>query len=99
MNLKSRREDIVDVMSYIDKLSKEEKAWMNKFMEEYNNAGFRKNNDKNLMKSEDEKKASYHRNNARNRDIYNRLKINNDLVFLEDITLKSDKEIDEEEKD
>ena len=53
-------------------------------MEEYNNASFSKINKKNLMKSKQEKRDSYNRNNARNRDVYNRLKMNNDLVFIED---------------
>ena len=98
-NLKSRRDDIVDVMSYMDQLSEKDKAWMNKFMEEYNNAEFSKNNDKNIMKTTEEKRTSYNRNNARNRDVYNRLKMNNDLVFIEDITLKDDVGVKDEENE
>ena len=84
MNLKSRVDDILDVVSYASQLSPDELEWMNKFMEEYNNASFSKSNKKNLMKSKQEKRDSYNRNNARNRDVYNRLKMNNDLVFIED---------------
>lgn len=84
MNLKSRVDDIIDVASYADQLSPSELEWMNKFMEEYNNASFSKMNRKNLMKTKQEKLDSYNRNNARNRDVYNRLKMNNDLVFIED---------------
>lgn len=61
---------------------------MNKFMEEYNNASFKKNNKQNLMKSDQEKRDSYNRNNARNRDVYNRLKMNNDMVYIEDLNNK-----------
>lgn len=85
VNLKSRAEDIKDVASYFNELSDKDKAWMNKFMEEYNNASFKKNNEQNLMKTDQEKRDSYNRNNARNRDIYNRLKMNNDLVYIEDL--------------
>jgi len=84
VNLKSRVDDILDVVSYASQLSPDELEWMNKFMEEYNNASFSKSNKKNLMKSKQEKRDSYNRNNARNRDVYNRLKMNNDLVFIED---------------
>jgi hypothetical protein len=68
-------------------------------MEEYNNASFNKDNDKNLMKSSKEKKASYGRNNSRNRDVYNRLKMNNDLVFLEDTNYKENTTDDDEPKE
>lgn len=96
MNLKSRVDDIVDVISYVGQLNDQEKAWMNKFMEEYNNASFDKNNKKNLMKSKQEKRDSYNRNNARNRDVYNRLKMNNDLVYSEDMNYKEAKSEDDE---
>lgn len=97
VNLKSRIDDVLDVLSYADQLSPKELQWMNKFMEEYNNASFDKNDKKNLMKSSKEKKDSYTRNNARNRDVYNRLKMNNDLVYLEDINHRDLNEIEEEE--
>lgn len=96
MNLRSRVDDIVDVLSYVGQLNDHEKAWMNKFMEEYNNASFDKNNKTNLMKTKQEKRDSYNRNNSRNRDVFNRLKMNNDLVYIEDVNYKETKTEDEE---
>lgn len=97
VNLRSRFEDIQDVASYFDQLSDKEKDWMNKFMEEYNNASFKKDNKKNLMKTDKEKRESYGRNNARNRDVYNRLKMNNDMIYIEDLNYKEAKSNEVEE--
>ena len=89
----------MDVLSYADQLNPKELEWMNKFMEEYNNASFVEDNKKNLMKTKGEKRASYTRNNARNRDVYNRLKMNNDLVFIEDLNNKDLNELKDEDNE
>jgi len=99
VNLRSRIDDVLDVLSYASQLNGDELEWMNKFMEEYNNASFDENNKKNIMKSKQEKRNSYNRNNARNRDIYNRLKMNNDLVFIEDLNNKDLNKPDDESED
>jgi hypothetical protein len=82
LNLKTRQEEIDDVRSYFHKLSPEEKAWMNAFMEEENNANFNHNGPK-LNKSREDKKRIYNKNNARNRCILTREKAQGKLVFYE----------------
>lgn len=46
-----RRQEVEDVASYVHKLSPEEKAWMNQFMKEYNDAGVDENS---IFHSKDE---------------------------------------------
>jgi len=60
----SRKEETEDVASYMNKLPKEAKEWMNQFMKEEVNADLR-NARFNLEKSDTKK--IYDRNNARNR--------------------------------
>ncbi len=68
LNLKTRT-DLIDY-DYVDKLSPEEKKWLNKFTEEYVNASVDpKKLKKNLHNTEKLKKDCYDRNNARNRCI------------------------------
>lgn len=69
LNLRNRQK-LIDY-DYLDKLSPKEKEWLNKFTDEYTNASFSQNDRKNLIKGKAEKKESYTRNNARNRDIQN----------------------------
>jgi hypothetical protein len=71
-NLKSRS-DLLEC-DYIHKLNDEEKAFLNKFNEEFVNASFEKDNKKNLHKTADLKKDCYDRNNARNRCILTKAK-------------------------
>lgn len=68
MNLKSRQPEIDDVKSYFDTLPDDAKEWMNRFMEEYNNANFN-HGEKPLHKTKTLKKDCYNRNNRRNRCI------------------------------
>lgn len=82
VNLKTRQEAINDVRSYFDKLSPEEKEWMNSFMEEENNANFNHKGPK-LNTTKEEKKKIYNRNNARNRCIFTREKAQGLLTFVE----------------
>jgi len=81
LNLKIRSE-LID-FDYVDKLSEEEKAWLNKFSEEYTNASFKKNKDgsfsrKNLHKGS-LRNDCYNRNNWRNNDVYGVSKANDML--------------------
>ena len=82
LNLKTRYEQI-DI-DYLNKLTEEEKAWLNKFMEEYVNASFQHKNV--IQKSSKHKKDSYDRNNSRNRDILTRAKATGLIVSISDIT-------------
>lgn len=61
---------------YIDKLSPDEKAWLSKFMDEYMGGHFPKSQE-HLHESTEEKRDCYNRNNARNRDLYARVRTNN----------------------
>ncbi len=83
-NLKSRSELIE--ADYINKLSEEEKEWLNRFNEEYVNASFNKNPKKNLHKSKKLKKDCYDRNNSRNRDILTRAKASGKFHYIDDLT-------------
>lgn len=83
LNLRIRYENID--YDYIDKLSDDEKKWLNKFTEEYTNASFN-NNKKPLHKTNKLRKDCYDRNNARNRDIMSRSKAKGDgLLYIEDL--------------
>lgn len=56
-------------IDYIDQLSEKEKMWLSQFMEE--DLGARFNHDgKKIYRKDADKKASYRRNNQRNRDWY-----------------------------
>jgi len=70
-----RKEDVEDINEYMHLLNDEEKAWMAKFMKEYNNAMLdTKNLKNNLHNTQELKKSCTDRNNARNRCIYSREK-------------------------
>ncbi len=62
-----RRDEVEDVASYAHKLSNEEKAWLNQFMKEYNDA-----DTKNAVfhTTAETRKICNDRNNARNRCDY-----------------------------
>lgn len=89
VNLKTRYEEVEDVASYINKLSDSDKAWMDKFMGEYNNASLDVQNlDNNLHNTQELKKACQDKNNARNRCIYSRAKASGNLTSI-DISIGS----------
>lgn len=67
LNTKIRQELIA--VDYLHKLSPEELEWLNKFNGEYVNANFNQDGT-DLDGSKAGRKASYDRNNARNRDLY-----------------------------
>jgi hypothetical protein len=84
LNLKSRYE-LIDY-DYVDKLSESDKAWLNKFTEEYVNASLDSENLENNFHSTDElKKDCYRRNNARNRDILTRAKASGTFVSTDEL--------------
>lgn len=88
LNLKSRTE-LIDY-DYIDKLSEEEKAWLNKFTEEYVNANLdRKNLENNLHKTRELIKDCDKRNNDWKADILTRSKASGQGLYLEDLKEKN----------
>ena len=90
-NLKSRSELIE--ADYIERLSDSEKDWLNRFNEEYVNANF-KHKGATIQKTKAYKKDSYHRNNARNRDILTREHAMGHNVHLDDnVSFNPEKEI------
>ena len=100
MSLLKRRDDVDDVASYAHKLNAEEKAWLNQFMKEYNDAHTK---DAVFHKTAAERKICHDKNNARNRCWYTEEKAANRLNLIEtDQELESmvddfDNEINEDE--
>jgi hypothetical protein len=82
VNLKTRI-DLIDY-DYVNKLSEKDKAWLNKFTEEYTNASFKKTS-KPIQKTKAQRKDAYDRNNSRNRCIYTRAKASGKLEYTEDL--------------
>ena len=104
LNLK-RRQELID-FDYLDKLSDEEKEWLNKFMGEYMSASFPKQTvtkkdgsvyaryaPTNLHKKE-HRCDVYNQNNARNRDIYAKKTSTNGMEFFDEATLDNLREKD-----
>jgi len=79
LNLKTRYE-LIDY-DYLDKLSPQEMAWLNKFTSEYTNADFR--HSKPLHSTKKRRKECYAANNSRNRCIFTRNKACGQLDYLE----------------
>lgn len=97
LNLKTRYE-LIDY-DYINKLSEEDKKWLNKFTEEYVNASLNAENlTENFHNTTELKKDCYRRNNARNRDILTRAKAAGNYISTDELlfNLKS-MELDLEE--
>lgn len=83
LNLKSRIE-LIDY-DYLDQLSEKDKAWLNKFTEEYVNANLnRKNPRKNLHKTKKLKQDCDRRNNLRNVDVWTMTKAQGKGLNLEE---------------
>ena len=89
LNLKTRFEEISDVLSYVDQLNDKEKAFLNSFISEYVNADFR-HEGKILHKSKKAKKKCYDRNNARNRDIFTKARATGNTVSLTSLNEKDE---------
>ncbi len=80
------RQEYLDY-DYLDQLSPDELAWLNKFTEESNNASF-KNDGTDLITDPVTRKAIYDNNNARNRCLYGQIKskvANTKLLNYEDV--------------
>lgn len=102
-SLISRREETEDVASYAHLLNDEEKAWMNQFMKEYNNADIGSLEEPTgiFHISKEDRKACTDRNNARNRCWYTQQQAENKLNLVgTDAELErliyTDGELDEE---
>lgn len=79
-NLKTRQDQLE--IDYVDQLSESEKDWLNRFNEEDVNANFN-HPGKLVQKGKKRRKASYDRNNARNRDILTTKKAMGQLDVLD----------------
>lgn len=91
-NLRTRT-DLIDY-DYIDKLNDEEKAFLNKFTNEFIGASFDKEDPKkkgkrrkfkNLHKTAELVKSCYDANNSRNRDVLTRAKAMGKALYIEDV--------------
>ena len=71
------RQHLIDE-DYIKKLSEEQKDWLNRFNEEYNNANFNHPGDK-LHKTKEEELECYNRDYARKMDVLVMGRVNNKL--------------------
>lgn len=104
LNLKTRRDEIADVYSYIDTLNEEEKEWLNRFVTEeiicsMDHDGEKLNKElTNLpkdQKSPEEIKTRQRlnlKNNARNRCVYTKEAAHGAMNYLEDIEQKEESE-------
>jgi hypothetical protein len=83
--LHTRREEVEDVASYAHKLNREEKAWLNQFMKEYNEASVGSEEEPTGMfhVSKEDRKICTDRNNARNRCDYTLAAAANRLNLVE----------------
>lgn len=85
------RWDLID-HDYLDKLSPKEKQWLSDFNEAYISGSFKKGSKK-FGKTDQERKDSYNRNNARNRDLYS---ITKATGYLKELDVK---EVEARQKD
>ena len=97
--LARRRDAVEDVASYAHKLSHDEKAWMNQFMSEYNEAVTK---DAVFHITAEERKICNDINNSRNRCDYTIAAASNKLNLVEndwemERILHTEMELDEEE--
>lgn len=98
-NLKSRYEEIEDLASYANKLSEEDKAWLNSFAQEEICANFDHDGIKLNDRSDPATRSRiYGRNNQRNRCIYTQQAAQNLLVNVDDVDFDNEKQIVEEEE-
>lgn len=79
-NLKIRQE-MLEGMDYTKDLSEKEKAWLDKFMDGYNNANVRMNENHPVFKRKKDKSICHAINNARNKDAYSITKSKNFLMY------------------
>jgi hypothetical protein len=97
-NLKSRYNEIEDLASYADTLSKEDRAWLNAFSEEEICSNFKHNGQKLNDESDPVVRSRiYGRNNQRNRCIYTREESQNSLQVLDDLDIDKENGLEQEE--
>lgn len=88
-NLKNRFEEIQDIASYAKGLPDEAKDWLNSFTEEYVNANFTHKGQK-IITDPAAKRESYSRNNARNRDVFTKSRIQEKMLSIGDVLTDED---------
>lgn len=89
------RQELIDY-DYLHKLSDEELKFLNTFTEEF--VGARLNHPGDVLHNSKElKKDCFDRNNARNRDIFTRAKVDGSLDYLEDLYKEAVSVEDEDE--
>lgn len=93
-NLKIRQH-LIDY-DYVDKLTDEEKDWLNRFTEEYAGANMN-HKGKKIHKTKKLVKDCYDRNNARNRDILSREVAAGSIAYIEDILNDADDNCQDED--
>lgn len=87
-NLRTRYDEIEDLASYADTLSKEDKAWLNSFAQEEICANFKHSGVKLNDESDPATRSRiYNRNNQRNRCIMSRETAQNTMNYLEDLDI------------
>lgn len=77
------RYELIDY-DYINKLSEEEKDWLNRFTEEFVGANFNHSGEI-LHDSKELKRDCYGKNNARNRDILTKMKASGKIEYIEEL--------------
>lgn len=89
------RQELIDY-DYLHKLTDEELKFLNTFTEEF--VGARLNHPGEVLHNSKElKKDCFDRNNARNRDVFSRAKVDGSLDYLEDLYKEAVKSEEEEE--
>jgi hypothetical protein len=89
LNLKTRYEEIKDVLSYVDQLNEKEKAFLNAFVSEWINADFQ-HGGKILHKGKKKRKLCTDRNNARNRCELTKARASGNIGSLSDLSQKDE---------
>lgn len=89
LNLKTRADEISDVMSYFNTLSEKDKRWMDRFCAEWIGASFKKDG-RDKHKSARLRRDCYSRNNSRNRDILTRTKAQGLISSYEEMKENTD---------
>ncbi len=74
------RKELLSDIDYIDKLSEEEKEWLNKFLQETVVANFNHGGDP-IIKDQKTRREIYRENNRRNKDVYSLGKSKGSLFY------------------
>lgn len=98
LNLKSRYDEISDMQSYMHLLTEKEKDWLNRFAAEEVNANLNHEGKRLNPNTKKNRSRIYHKNNARNRDVYTQAKSQGKALFIEDV-FNTEEELNEKLKD